>query len=190
MAKSLLNSGLEQVRGTLDQWVYKVVRGKRIIARRPRLDPNRRPSSGELAMRQGFRDAIIYGRSVMADPPRKVLYGIAARVSNRPIFSVIIQDFFTKPEVNAIETAGYHGHAGDVIVVRASDRSNVAVRGVKVVLRNNTTQAVIESGLATLTGQDWVYTATTALPVGQSVAIEATVTDQPGNEATLSKVYP
>src|ERR1043165_259023 len=137
MAKSVLNSGLEQVRGKISDWVYKVVRGKRVIARRPVPNPNAVPSQSQMEVRERFTDAAAFARSMLGNPPDRAFYNQLAQALDKPIMAVLVADFFSKPKVHAIVTDAYHGHVGEKIVVRASDYD---VRSVTVTIRDNVTQ--------------------------------------------------
>lgn len=188
MASSVLNSGLEQIRGRISDWVYKIVNGKRVIARRPVTDPNRVPTASEIAARRRFSDAAAFGRSMMADPAVRPVYEQVASLNRKPVFAVMIGDFFTPPVIHAINLDTYTGQIGGRIAVRASD--DVQVTSVSVAIRDRITNTVLESGPAVFSGADWVYTAATALAPGQSVTIAATAADRPGNQTIQERVYP
>ena len=141
------------------------------------------PTAGQLAQRERFHDAVLYGKMVMADPETKALYEEAARAKGRPVFSLTVADFFNAPSVDEVDLSGYNGAVGDTIVIRAHD--DFDVRGVNVAL-TEAEGGAIESGAAVETppeGGRWVYTATAAVATGTTVRIAVTAQDLPGGAA-------
>jgi len=51
----------------------------------------------QLAARERFREAALYGKMVMADAETKVLYVDAAKAKEKLVFSLTIADFFNAP---------------------------------------------------------------------------------------------
>jgi hypothetical protein len=119
----------------------------------------------------------------MADTAAKTVYETKAKGTQ--VFALAVADFFNAPAVDEIDLSQYTGKAGETIHIRASD--DFEVRGVSVVI-HDANGAVLEQGGAVAGGDGaWTYTATTAVPTGQSVAIEVTATDRPGNKTTKTQ---
>ena len=142
------------------------------------------PTAGQLAARERFRQAALYGRIALADPETKALYESAARAKGVPVFSMIVGDFFHAPSIDQVDIGGYGGRAGDTIVILARD--DFQVTGVSVAVVDGEGN-VIESGAAVedppRSGR-YVYTATAAVPAGTAVSVRVKATDRPGGEAT------
>jgi len=105
-----------------------------------------------------------------------------AKAKGQPVFSVTIADFYNAPVVSEIDLSGYTGRSGEAIRIVATDDFEVASVGVRI---TNTNNAVVEEGPAARDGQngsDWTYQSRTALPAGETVSIEVTATDRPGNK--------
>lgn len=182
MAKVRLNPILEQIRGQVGDLVFKRYGKEVIISRKPDLS-GVEPTEAQLAVRERFRQAALYGKMVMADPETKMLYVEAAKAKGKPVFSLTVADFFNAPSVDEVDLSGYAGAVGDEIVARASDDFDVV--GVGVALTDADGNP-IESGEATETPPDsgrWVYAATAAVDTGATVRIAVTATDRPGGVA-------
>ena len=63
MAKITLNSALQSIRGSIDNWVYRRTGGRDVIARRPVLQ-GIAPSAAQVAVRDRFRLAAAYAKTV------------------------------------------------------------------------------------------------------------------------------
>ena len=181
MAKITLNSALHEIRGQIDNWVYRKSGGRQIIARRPEFTGP--ASAGQLAVRDRFRAAAAYARTALADPVQDPLYRAAAAARGVPVFAFIMGDFLNPPEVQAIDATGYHGRIGDVIKVSALDGYSVVSVGVVI---RDAAATVLEQGQAVHAGSGWNYAATVAVTAGESVTIEATARDLPGHLAVKS----
>lgn len=177
MASTTFNGFLDQVRGRFGNIVFKRRDGATFISRPP-APSTAAPTAAQLAVRERFRLAAAYARAALSDPVLRPFYEQRARERQRPLFSVAVGDYFNPPVVHAIDATGYHGHAGDLIKVSASDDFEVAA--VKVEIRD-ATDAVLEQGPAALVDGAWTYVATVAVAAGETVTIEATAKDRPGN---------
>jgi len=179
MAKVKLNPILEQVQGQVGDLVFKRYGDEVIISRKPDLE-GQEPTAAQLAQRERFRQATLYGKMVMADPETKALYVEAAKAKGQPVFSLTVADFFNAPSVDEIDFSAYGGAVGDEVVIMAHD--DFEVTGVAVAITDTDGNA-LESGEAVETPADsgrWVYTATVAVATGTTVRIVVTATDRPG----------
>jgi hypothetical protein len=88
--------------------------------------------------------------------------------------------------VDEIDLSDYTGQIGGAIHIRAHD--DFKLKDVRVVIRD-TGGVVLEQGAANDSTPDgsWTYTATANVPAGQTVAIEVTATDLPGNKGTKTE---
>ncbi len=188
MAKVKLNPVLEQMRGQVGDLVFKHFGDEVVVGRKPDRS-GIQPTEAQLNHQERFRQAVLYGRLVMADPQKKAGYEQAARTKGKPLFSLTIADFFNAPAVDEVDLSAYSGAAGDEVIVMAHD--DFAVANVHVSISDGNGQA-IESGEAVENPANsgrWVYAATTAVPAGTSVRIAVAASDQPGSmgEATAEK---
>jgi hypothetical protein len=145
------------------------------------------PTAAQLAQRERFRQAALYGKIVMADAEAKAIYEEAAKEKGQPVFSLTVADFFNAPSVDEVDLSGYTGAAGDKIVVRASD--DFEVTGVHVAV-TQADGAAIEEGAAVETPAEsgrWIYTATAAVTTGTTVRIAVTASDRPGGMGEAAK---
>ncbi len=183
MAKVRLNPIMEQVRGQVGDLVFRRFGDEVVMSRKPNTE-GRVWTEAQMAQREQFRQAALYGKMVIADPQAKAVYEAEAQARGVPVFSVMVADFFNAPSVDEIDVSGYAGKVGDPIIVRASD--DFEVTGVTVVMSTGDGQAV-ELGAAVETPAKsgrWMYTATQAVPAGTAVRIAVTATDRPGHKTT------
>ena len=186
MAKVKLNPILEQVRGQIGDLVFRRYEDQVVISRKPDFE-DQTATAAQVAQRERFREAALYGKMVMADPETKALYVEAAKAKGQPVFSLTVADFFNAPSVDEVDLSGYAGGVGDTILIRARDDFDVT--GVRVSLTDGD-GAAIESGagLETAAGSgQWVYTATTAVATGTTVRIAVTASDRPGGVGTATE---
>lgn len=190
MAKTPVNTGLEAVSGRLGEWVYRVLEGKTIIARRVKRDEPLPATEGQVHVRETFRRAAGFAKEVFKDPARKAAYLELALRRGSPgsrLFAFIVQDHTKPPVITEVKTTGYARQPGNEIRVFATDNGEVV--GVNVVLKD-ATGAVIEQGAAVPFDGYWRYVATTVAPPGEPVTVEATATDRPGNGTVQTVVVP
>ena len=84
MAKVKLNPVVEQVRGGIGDLIFKRYGEDVIVARKA--DTADRPwSEAQLASREHFRQAALYGKLMMADPAMKALYDEADAATRRQL---------------------------------------------------------------------------------------------------------
>lgn len=187
MGKSPVNTALGVVHGKIDDWVYRRVEGEVVIARRPRRTDTD-PTLPQQEVRRIFREAADYARAVYQDPVRKQSYLDVALRRGFPtsrLFAFIVQDYAKGPEVTRINVEYYHRQIGDAVRVYAED--NGEVTGVTVALKA-ADGTVIESGPAVKVDAYWRYTATTLVPAGDVVTIEATAMDRAENKGVKTLV--
>lgn len=186
MARTKLNPVFNSFRGKIGELVFKQFGSSTIVARTP--DSSGRVfTQNQLEVQERFRQAVQYGKLVMADPQAKALYEEAAESREKPLFSLMVADFFNEPTVDEIDLSQYTAHAGSSILVRATD--DFEVMSVDVSVINTTNGAVIETGAATKSAESgrWIYVATVDVPPGTPIRIEATASDRPGHKTKKSE---
>lgn len=176
MARVKLNPIIEQVRGAVGDLVFKRYGDDVVLSRKPDLEGTE-PTEAQLAQRERFREAALYGKMVMADPETRALYDDAAKAKGKPVFSLTVADFFNAPSVDEVNVSAYGGATGDEITVRASD--DFEVMGVRLTLTDADGNP-IENGEAARDNGLWRYTATADVPTGTVVRIGVTAIDRPG----------
>lgn len=181
MAKIQLNSAIRTIQGTLDNWVYRRNGDGMAIAKRPTVTAA--PTAAQLAVREFFRAAAAYARSVGLDPVQKPRYAAAAKAKGMRAFAFAVADFLNEPQVLAIDASAYHGAVGQLIKVRARD--DFEVTGVMVAIRDGE-GALIQQGAAVLVDGVWQYATTVGIAPGEELTIEAVATDRPGHTGSLS----
>jgi len=182
--KVKLNPMFEEARGGLGELVFREVRGQTIASRKPTVTGD--PSQLQVIHRERFRQATMYGNSVMNNPAVRPLYEAAAQSLGIPVYALAVRDFFNRPTIQSVNLSAYHGQPGDIIEITASD--DFGVVNVRVTLTGDQDN-LIESGQAVQTAPgsaQWLYTAT-ALNTGDAVTVETVVTDRPGNATVDSR---
>ena len=191
MGKTPVNAALGSLSGRIDDFVYRQLEGRTIVARRAREREVPLPlTAAQVAVRERFRRAADYARAVFADPPRKqAAQALAARrgFSAARLFAFLVQDYARPLAITELDPAGYTRQIGDRVKVYAQDEGEVV--GVRVALKA-ADGTVLETGAAMKVDAAWVYTATTTVPPGDPVTIEATAEDRPGNRTVRTAVIP
>lgn len=138
------------------------------------------PSEKQLVIQSKFKEAIIYGKAVMADPVLKAAYAAAVK-GDQTAYNLAVRDAFKAPEITQIRTDAYSGVIGSSVSVRAVD--DFKVTGVRVAIYSSIGD-LIEQGDAVLqaNGLDWVYTATVANGDVKGCRVRGIAKDMPGNE--------
>lgn len=181
--KFKLNRAFREASGELDGLIYRNAYGKVVASRKPELT-NVVYTETQIAHRNRFKQAVAYGRSVMANGDVRPLYDAVAKEKNLPVFAVTIADFFNAPTIQEVNPFGYGGNIGDTITIRASDDIGVAKVHVSISKPDGNP---IEHGEAVETSQgsgEWIYTATVQ---GQPlVKVQVVAQDRPGGTAIMN----
>ena len=161
-----------------DLLVFRQVGGKTIVSKVP---PKRKVSTEQQkAQQRKFQRAVLYAKSVMADPAGMgAAYSQAAK-KGQTGYNVAVADFFHAPDIQNIDVSGYTGHPGDIIRIEVSD--DFSVKEVKLTI-TNADGSLVEECFATpdAIGYLWIYTATATNDSLAGDKIEITVSDLPGN---------
>lgn len=171
--------------GKLEGIVFRVKGGKTYVSSAPPEKRSKELTPAQQEHKRSFQEAILYGKSVIADPIRKSQYAEVAQ-EGQSAFNVAVADFFNAPSIEKIDISKYIGQPGSMITVFAMDDYKVAEVQVAIYKNDGT---LVESGLAIQQPEleKWVYTATTANGslTGEKVIVRAS--DMPGNLTELSQ---
>jgi len=186
MGESKNNLATEGLSGQVGNLVFRRRKsdGKVFVARQPAAFEGD-PSDAQKAVHSKFQQAIIYGKTAVADPTTKALYAQKAS-AGQSAFNVAVADFFNAPNIQEIDVSAYNGQLGSTIRVRATDDFTVESVIVHIV---NGDGSLVEVGNAILqaNGVDWLFAAT---KINESIAgdkITVTVTDIPHNNTVQEK---
>lgn len=174
--KVTLHPMFEQASGGLGQLVYRRVRGKVIVARKPVITAP--PTEEQIEHRNRFKMAVDYGKGAMSGEDMRDLYTAAAKQRNLPVYAVMIADYFNAPKIHALDLDGYTGIAGGVFDIIVTDDFAVATVTVRILDGGGN---LVESGAATQATDGpsrWNYSATATITT--DVTIEVTARDFPG----------
>jgi len=134
----------------------------------------------QLKQRSKFQEAVLYAKSVLANPTQKALYQADHKVKRNLMsaFNVAIADYLNPPVVCRIDVSNYRGKIGDKIYFIILDA--ISVQSVKVALHQSG-GTLIEQGEAVKEGMLYVYTATANQSSFTGSILTVTVTDLPKN---------
>lgn len=181
MAQSKNNIVTHGLSGKIgDIIVFSQRDGKTIVSKAPRKRTGE-SSDKQKEQQARFQQAVLYGKSVLADPAQKALY----ESTGRRAYNVAVADMLKAPKIDRIDLSNYGGQVGDIIRIRVYDDFKVKQVSVQIYNSNGT---LLEEGEAILEGIDWVYTATainTEL-AGDKIVVRAT--DLPDNLAEFSQL--
>ena len=188
MAVSKKNIIIEGLSGKIGNLVFRRRKtdGKVFVAVPP--SPHRTAPTGEKKrMNDKFKRAVLYGKSVIANPATKALY--AQSISGgQTAFNLAVADFLNAPVIEEIDMSNYTGKAGSVIRIKATDNFKVVSVSVTITDADGTQ---LEVGEAVMDKGDelyWLYIAAedNHLVVGSRVIV--TASDIPRNETVQEKI--
>ena len=185
MAKVLMNPVVRFIQGKVGDVVFKrqgdgVILARKSVSKKP-------PSAAQLAQRERFRQATLYGRLVTADPERKAVYAQRAESRRKPLISLIIRDFMNVPVVAMVDLSQFRGEAGDRIVVLADDDFGVVGVTVQILGENGRLLAEGAAVEEPEGSRRWVYAFPSAgsgnasTSSGDVEAVVVQAVDRPGN---------
>ncbi|MDR1455866.1 MAG: hypothetical protein LBJ01_09470 [Tannerella sp.] len=159
-----------------DLLVFRQQDGKTIVSKIPAHSGT--VSEKQAAHRRRFQQAVIYAKAATVSPETEELYRVAAGKGISP-FNVAVADFFNAPDIHHIDLSEYTGKAGGRIRITVDD--DVAVKSVKVEIRNADGSPVEAGDAARGAGGLWTYTAVQDNDNLDGDKITVTVSDVPGN---------
>lgn len=161
-----------------DILVFSQRNGKTIVSKAPK-ERTGGLSEKQQAQAQKFQKAVLYAKSVLANPNKKQMYEAMSDDSKGvSAYNVAVADLLNAPDIEMIDLSKYSGNLGDVIKVMATD--DFAVIGVHVKIEN-ADGSLVEEGAAIDNGGEWVYTATASNPDLSGDKITVTALDNPAN---------
>jgi hypothetical protein len=170
-----------------DVVVYRQQRGVMVMSNRPKKRDE--PTDHQKVQSSKFKRAAAYANGQMDIPEAKAEYD--ERIDNKKFlsgYSVAVADYLKGPEITLVDTSGYTGQAGDLILVDATD--NFKVTSVNVEIRS-AADALIEQGAAVqdpLNELSWNFTATQANAQLAGTKIIVKAKDKPNNITTKDMV--
>lgn len=174
--KVTLHPMFEGASGGLGQLVYRRVRGKVVVARKPAVTAP--PTEEQIEHRNRFKMAVDYGKGAMSGEDMRDLYTAAAKQRDLPVYAVMIADYFNAPTIHSLDLDGYTGAAGGVLDIIVTDDFAVASVTVRILDEGGN---LVESGPAAQASDGpnrWNYSATATIT--SDVTIEVTARDFPG----------
>ena len=186
MASVRLNRAIDGIRGRIGGLVFKRYGDGTIVARMPDIE-GLKVTDAQKAVREKFRRAAWYGKTVMADDQARAQYEEVARARKQPLFSLIVEDFLRTPTIDEIDLSAYTGQAGEKIFTRTSDDFDVVAVRVAI---SKASGEPIETGAAVKTAGDpgrWMYTTTASVAPGTPMKVEVGATDRPGHTGTRTE---
>jgi len=187
MAESNKNMATEGLTGQIGNFVFRRRRAddKILVSHHPSAH-SMPPTAIQEKNMSKFQEAVIYGKSILADAANKAAYKDKAH-AGESAFNVAVADYFHAPYITEIDVTQYTGAVGSTITVGATDDFEVAKVHVHIANGDGT---VVEDGDAVKNadGLHWVFTATqnNASTTGDKITV--TAYDRPGNETGQDKV--
>jgi hypothetical protein len=160
------------------------VNGRIIITNRPKRKQGK-PTRKLLVQRQTFREASAYAKKAAGNEEARARYAARIKGKHESPYTVALKDFMNPPVVTAINAAAYHGNAGEVIFVAATDDFMVTKVTIKITDANG---VVLEQGEAAddsdTRPNQWAYKAVGSNSSIKGKKIIAVAYDRPGNAGT------
>ena len=183
MARQSNNQIMKGTRGMFGkQVVFKVRKGKQILAAPPNFDEDRIPTPNQQAAQERFKFASDYANAAITDATLKEAYQKVAG-KRQSAHNMAFKDGYNPPEIKEIVSIGYKGIIGDIIVVHAQDDFKVAE--VYIALHDGAGKLLENGKAVSKHGVVWVYTATSANPNIEGCKIVATAFDMPRNVSVM-----
>lgn len=187
MAKSRNNVVTHGLSGLIgDLLVFRQRANKTIVANRPKLS-TKLPTAIQMEIRERFKRASMYAKSVLKDLVLKAGYQLAAK-PGQTAHNVAFVDYQKSPEFyEEVDLTSYTGTIGDEIIVSVIDDFKVKTVHVEIKTPDDVS---LESGYAVQSENelDWVYITTAANSEVVCSRIIFTASDYPGNQTVMEKL--
>ena len=144
------------------------------------------PSEAQLDQQARVARASRRVQETLKDPAKREFYEMIALETDSLPHLVAVKDLMVKPLFRPLDLSKYKGNVGDKIMVIAKD--DIGLANVEFILTAVDGKR-IEQGPASEFGArsgEWIYTVTTAVPLGTDIFVEARGVDHAGNEAVVS----
>lgn len=174
MAESKKNLAVEGLSGQVGNLVFRRRKadGKVFVSAHASAREGER-SDAQKKVNERFQEAVIYGKSVNADPAAKALYSARAS-AGQSAYNVAVADFFNAPDIKEVDLGAYTGQVGSRIRIKAVDDFKVTKVLVRIAVADGT---LVEEGEAVFQpeGVCWMYTATkpNESPAGDKITVTA-----------------
>ncbi|GGH77942.1 hypothetical protein HNQ91_003993 [Filimonas zeae] len=168
-----------------DLLVFTKRAGKTIVSRKP--DKSSVPPTPlQISVRERFREAVQYAKSILSIPAAKAMYEEMTK-PGQSAFNLAMADVWKAPQIFDVVVTQYTGLVGSTVTVDTVDRYKVVSVEVSIFTEQD---VLIEKGMAVMqeNGRDWVYTATVVNNNPDGCIVRALAKDRPGNEANLERL--
>jgi hypothetical protein len=187
MARSKSNIVIEGLSGKIGNLVFRRRKkdGKVFVSAAP--SPHKvGPTEAKKKVNDKFQQAVMYGKSVVANPYLKSLYAQKAS-GGQTAFNVAVADYLNAPTIVEIDLNNYTGQVGSVVQIKAID--NFKVAGIQVIIKG-ANGVLLESGEAVenIENEFWTYTATEQNSLLGGTRVTVIASDLPQNKTTLEKL--
>lgn len=168
-----------------DLLVFTKRAGKTIVSRKPEKS-SVPPTALQLSVRERFKEAVQYARSILSIPAAKAMYEEMTK-PGQSAFNLAMADVWKAPQIYDVVATQYTGQVGSKITVDTVDRYKVISVEVTIL---NVQDELLESGMAVMqeNGRHWVYTATVVNNSLDGTIVRALAKDRPGNEAHQERI--
>ena len=174
------NCAIGALEGAVGDLVFvKHKPGVKIVRRRPTRKGSRTPA--QEANQERFSRAMAYAKAALDNPETRAVYEAAARLVHRRAINLAQVDYLRPPFIGGINPWAFTGEVGGIIRIEANDDFELVSLTIRV---RDLAGVVLDDGRAVLDGQgssSWLYQTTSEIAPGQTVIIEATGKDRPGN---------
>ncbi|ULQ51958.1 hypothetical protein [Flavihumibacter fluvii] len=172
-----------------NQFSFRMRNDHSFIAMLPK--KSKKPASADpqtqQMVKEKFRRAILYAKTVFAKDPELLAQYEAVRKKSQSAFNVAFMDAYIGPVLRDLRTDEYEGVAGNEITVEALD--NFRVKSVKfTIFSPDGTKLEEGEAVNTNNGYGWVYTTREANPTLAGTKLKITAKDIPDNMTVLEKV--
>lgn len=187
MAQSKNNVVTRGLSGMIgDMLVFRQRANKTIVSDKPKAS-TAEPTANQMAIRERFKRATRYAKSVMSDVVLKAAYQLAAKLG-QSAHNVAFVDYQKSPEFyEDVDLTSYTGAIGDLVTVSVIDDFKVKTVHVAIKAADGT---ILEEGFAVQSENelDWIYTITVENTELAGTQIIFTAKDFPGNQTVMEKI--
>lgn len=168
-----------------DLLVFSQRNGKTVVSKAPK-ERSGEATANQKAYQLKFQKAVLYAKSVLADPAKKKPYDAVAESSaGINTYNVAVADFLKAPKIESIDLSLYNGNPGDRIKITVTD--DFAVLAVRVKIEN-ADGTLVEEGNAIQDSAAWHFTSTVPNPDLSGDKITVTATDTPDNLSEQTQI--
>jgi hypothetical protein len=188
MATIQSNALARSFSGRIGHVVFRQVRGKTVVASKPR--ELKKQSAQQRENRVRFKHAAAWAKGQMLDENKKAYYWRMAKKLKLPnAYTAAVCDYMREGEIKEIDTRRYKGNAGDVISMKIT-KKGFAVKNVDVSLRDAAGN-VIEKDFAIRKDKDiFIYKTTKTISGHTHTHLRVIITDPMWNVVKKEMMLP